>query len=87
MNEALGETGRLKLPRAGDGTPHLDCFEPRRVRQRDATDAGRRLEPVVRRQPSRSIVMPQSTAEAENDLADRIRIGLGEKLAKYVGSA
>jgi hypothetical protein len=32
------------------------------------------------------VVMPQSSAERDSELADRIRLALGEKLAKYAGN-
>ena len=54
MNEAQGEAGAAKLPRCRGRHPHLDAFEPERLRQPDPADADRRVEPVVPGHPTRS---------------------------------
>lgn len=82
MNEALGEVGRLKLPKCRGRHPHLDSFDPNgcgndtRLMLVGASNLWFASTQSV-------IVMPQTSAEADDDLADRIRIELGDKLARY----
>ena len=83
MNEALGEVGGLKLPRCRGRHPHLDSFAP------DGCGNETRLMLVGASNlwfasTQSVIVMPQTTAEADEELADRIRIELGEELGMYV---
>jgi hypothetical protein len=82
MNEAQGDAGRAKLPRCRGRHPHLDAFEP------GGCGNGTRLILVGASNlwfPATQsiIVMPSLPAELKSDLADRIRIALGDKLAKY----
>lgn len=83
MNEALGEVGRLKLPKCRGRHPHLDSFDP----QGCGNDTRLMLVGASNlwfASTQSVIVMPQSTAEAEGELADRIRIELGADLDDYV---
>ncbi|MBA8792929.1 hypothetical protein FHX74_000523 [Friedmanniella endophytica] len=82
MNEALGELGRLKLPRCRGRHPHLDSFNPA------GCDNETRLMLVGASNlwfaaTQSVIVMPQTKAEAVDDLADRIRIELADELDDY----
>ncbi|MGH4001616.1 MAG: DrmB family protein, partial [Pseudonocardiaceae bacterium] len=82
MNEAQGEAGRAKLPRCRGRHPHLDAFEPEGCRNETRlilVGASNLWFPATQS----IIVMPESQQEQDSDLADRIRIALGEKLAKY----
>lgn len=82
MNEAQGEAGRAKLPRCRGRHPHLDAFEPSGCSNRTRlmlVGASNLWFPATHS----IIVMPESSAERASDLADRIRIALGDKLAKY----
>lgn len=82
MNEAQGEVGRTKLPRCRGRHPHLDMFEPggcgneTRLMLVGASNLWFAATHSI-------IVMPESHAEQANDLADQIRIALGDKLEKY----
>ncbi len=82
MNEAQGEAGQSKLPKCRGRHPHLDAFEPNGCGQPT------RLMLVGASNlwfgASESIVvMPESHQEQQVDLADAIRLTLGDKLAKY----
>lgn len=82
MNEAQGEVGRSKLPRCRGRHPHLDAFEP------GGCGSDTRLMLIGSSNlwfPTTQsvIVMPESTEEKASSTADRIRIALGDKLAKY----
>ncbi|MGH4020748.1 MAG: DrmB family protein [Pseudonocardiaceae bacterium] len=82
MNEAQGEAGKVKLPRCRGRHPHLDAFEPGGCRNETRlilVGASNLWFPATQS----IIVMPESQQEQESDLADQIRIALGEKLAKY----
>jgi hypothetical protein len=85
MNEAQGQAGALKLPKCRGRHPHLDAFEP------GSCGAATKLMLIGASNlwfPATQsiIVMPESAKEKADDLADRIRIALGDKLAKYAGS-
>lgn len=83
MNEALGETGRLKLPKCRGRHPHLDSFDPSGC----GNDTKLMLVGASNlwfASTQSVIVMPQSKAEADDELADRIRIELGDELGMYV---
>lgn len=85
MNEALGAAGRAKLPRCRGRLPHLDGFaeggcdkEPRLM----LVGASNLWFPAVQS----IIVMPRlNEAEKLQDLADRMRVVLGENLQKFGG--
>lgn len=80
MNEAQGEAGKAKLPRCRGRHPHLDAFEPCRNETRlILVGASNLWFPATQS----IIVMPESQQEQQSDLADQIRIALGEKLTKY----
>ncbi len=80
MNEAQGEAGKAKLPRCRGRHPHLDAFEDCRNETRlILVGASNLWFPATQS----IIVMPESQQEQDNDLADQIRISLGEKLTKY----
>ncbi|MGH7743793.1 MAG: DrmB family protein [Candidatus Dormibacteria bacterium] len=80
MNEAQGEAGKAKLPRCRGRHPHLDAFEDCRNETRlILVGASNLWFPATQS----IIVMPESQQEQDNDLADQIRIALGEKLTKY----
>lgn len=82
MNEAQGEAGKAKLPRCRGRHPHLDAFEPKGCRNETRlilVGASNLWFPATQS----IIVMPESQQERTSDLADQIRIALGEKLAKY----
>ncbi len=82
MNEAQGEVGRVKLPRCRGRHPHLDAFAPEgcpnetRLMLVGASNLWFAATHSI-------IVMPESPAEQAGDLADQIRLALGDKLAKY----
>jgi hypothetical protein len=85
MNEAQGATGALKLPRCRGRHPHLDAFEP------GGCGAESKLMLIGASNlwfPSTLsiIVMPESAEETADDLADRIRVTLGENLATFAGN-
>jgi hypothetical protein len=82
MNEAQGQAGAAKLPRCRGRHPHLDAFEP------DGCGGQTRLMLIGASNlwfPSSYsiIVMPESAEEKTSDLADQIRIALGDRLARY----
>jgi hypothetical protein len=84
MNEAQGQAGAAKLPRCRGRHPHLDAFEP------EGCGSQTRLMLIGASNlwfpASQSIiVMPESAEEKTSDLADRIRIALGDRLARYAG--
>ena len=84
MNEAQGEAGAAKLPKCRGRHPHLDAFEP------NGCGAETKLMLVGASNlwfPATFsiIVMPESAEEKASDLADRIRIALGDRLATYAG--
>ncbi|MGV9973235.1 DrmB family protein [Nocardia beijingensis] len=84
MNEAQGELGRERLPKCRGRHPHLDAFA--------AQGCGADLHLILVGASnlwfpvSQSvIVMPESSAEHSRDLADRIRLALGEeRLGKWI---
>ena len=85
MNEAQGQAGAAKLPKCRGRHPHLDAFEP------GGCGAGTKLMLIGASNlwfPATLsiIVMPESAQEKAEDLADRIRAVLGDKLAKYASS-
>ena len=85
MNEAQGQAGAAKLPRCRGRHPHLDAFEP------GGCGAQTKLMLIGASNlwfaaTLSIIVMPESAEERAEDLADRIRAVLGDKLAKYAGS-
>lgn len=82
MNEAQGEAGKVKLPRCRGRHPHLDAFEPRGCKNRTRlmlVGASNLWFPATQS----VIVMPLSDEEHHSNIADRIRLKLGDKLAKY----
>lgn len=81
MNEAQGEAGRSKLPRCRGRHPHLDAFEPgcRNEARLMLVGASNLWFPATQS----IIVMPESPQEEAGDLAARIRVALGDRLAKY----
>jgi hypothetical protein len=82
MNEAQGEVGRSKLPRCRGRHPHLDAFEPNGCRNETRlmlVGASNLWFPSTHS----IVVMPESVAEKKSDVIDRIRLELGDKLAKY----
>ena len=82
MNEAQGEAGAAKLPRCRGRHPHLDAFEPGgcgRQTRLMLIGASNLWFPATQS----IIVMPESAEEKASDLADRIRVALGDRLARY----
>ena len=82
MNEAQGEAGRAKLPKCRGRHPHLDAFAPKGCPNETRlmlVGASNLWFPAT----ESIIVMPESSAEQAVDLADKIRIALGENLAKF----
>ncbi|MFF4418061.1 DrmB family protein [Streptosporangium sp. NPDC001559] len=82
MNQAQGEQGALNLPRCRGRHAHLDAFQPGGCRNEARlllVGASNLWFPATQS----IIVMPESQEEQEGDLADRIRIALGDKLLKY----
>ena len=82
MNEAQGEAGKSKLPHCRGPHPHLAAFEPKGCRNEARlilVGASNLWFPATQS----IIVMPESSQEEAGDLAARIRVALGEKLAKY----
>lgn len=83
MSEALGEAGRLKLPRCRGRHPHLDAFTP------TGCGAETRLMLVGASNlwfaaTQSVIVMPHVTAaEERQDLADQLKAAVGADLAEY----
>ena len=85
MNEAQGQAGAAKLPKCRGRHPHLDAFEP------GGCGAESKLMLIGASNlwfPSTLsiIVMPESPEEKADDLADRIRLALADKLAKYAAN-
>lgn len=84
MNEAQGQAGAAKLPRCRGRHPHLDAFEPGGCGSQTRLmliGASNLWFPAC----YSIIVMPESAEEKTSDLADRIRIALGDRLARYAG--
>lgn len=82
MNEAQGDAGRSKLPTCRGRHPHLDAFEPKGCRNATKlilVGASNLWFPATQS----IIVMPESQQERADDLANQIRVALGDKLAKY----
>jgi hypothetical protein len=82
MNEAQGDVGRAKLPRCRGRHPHLDAFEPGGCGSESRlilVGASNLWFPSVHS----IIVMPESPAERQAERISRIRVVLGDKLAKY----
>jgi Domain of unknown function (DUF1998) len=82
MSEAQGEIGKSKLPKCRGRHPHLDAFEPKGC----GTDTRLMLVGASNLwfpATQSIIVMPESSEEQTGELANRIRVALGEKLAKY----
>lgn len=82
MNEAQGEAGKAKLPRCRGRHPHLDAFEPGGCGSETRlilVGASNLWFPATQS----IIVMPESAEEQTGELANQIRVTLGEKLAKY----
>jgi hypothetical protein len=85
MNEAQGQAGAAKLPHCRGRHPHLDAFEPGGCGAQTKLmliGASNLWFPAT----LSIIVMPESAEEKAEDLADRIRAVLGDKLAKYASS-
>src|SRR5258708_37275337 len=85
MNEAQGQAGALKLPKCRGRHPHLDAFEP------NGGGAETKLMLIGASNlwfPSTLsiIVMPETTAEKAEGLADKNRWGLGDDLAGDAGN-
>lgn len=82
MNEAQGEAGAAKLPPCRGRHPHLDSFDAAGCQnQTKLMLVGASNLWFAATQSI--IVMPESSEEKASDLADRIRIELGDKLPKY----
>ena len=82
MNEAQGEVGRSKLPRCRGRYPHLDAFSPEGCQnQTKLMLVG--ASNLWFASTQSIIVMPETSAERAEDLADKIRVALGDKLPKY----
>lgn len=83
MNEALGAAGRAKLPRCRGRLPHLDGFAPEGCDKEPRlmlVGASNLWFPAVQS----IIVMPRlDEAEKQQDLADRLRVVLGEDLQEF----
>ena len=82
MNEAQGAAGKAKLPACRGRHPHLDAYAT------GGCAAGTHLMligasnlwfPILQR----VIVMPMDAGERKQNLADRLRAALGDKVAKY----
>jgi hypothetical protein len=85
MNEAQGQAGAAKLPKCRGRHPHLDAFDPGGCGAQTKLmliGASNLWFPAT----LSIIVMPESAEEKAEDLADRIRAVLGDKLAKYADS-
>ena len=81
MNEAQGEVGQTKLPRCRGRHPHLDAFEECENKTTLILVGASNLWFAATQS---IIVMPALSAEEErNDLADRLRLKLGDDLATY----
>jgi hypothetical protein len=84
MNEAQGVAGAAKLPGCRGRHPHLDAFDP------TACGAPTKLMLIGASNlwfPSTLsiIVMPESAQEKADDLADRLRVALGDDLTESAG--
>ena len=82
MNEAQGQAGAAKLPRCRGRHPHLDAFteHPCGIQTKlMLVGASNLWFPATQS----IIVMPESPEEKASDLADRIRVALGERLTRY----
>ena len=83
MNEAQGEVGKRNLPRCRGRHPHLDSFTPggcENTSQLMLVGASNLWFAATQS----IIVMPrESRAEQASDLADTVRLALGDRLAKY----
>lgn len=81
MGEAQGEAGRAKLPTCRGRHPHLDAFDESCGLETHLmlVGASNLWFPVIQS----IIAMPLDSGERKADLADRIRLALGDKLAKY----
>ncbi len=81
MAEAQGEAARDKLPLCRGRHPHLDEFAQECGLETHLmlVGASNLWFPVVQS----IIAMPLDSAEKKADLADRIRVALGDKLARY----
>ena len=82
MNEAQGQAGAAKLPKCRGRHPHLDAFEPGGCGSQTRLmliGASNLWFPATQS----IIVMPESAEEKASDLADRIRVALGDRLARY----
>ncbi len=84
MNEAQGVAGAAKLPKCRGRHPHLDAFSL------NGCGVSTKLMLIGASNlwfPSTLsiIVMPESVEEKVSDLADRLRVALGDRLAKYAG--
>lgn len=82
VNEAQGAAGKAKLPACRGRHPHLDAYAT------GGCDAGTHLMligasnlwfPILQR----VIVMPMDAGERKQNLADRLKAALGDKVAKY----
>ena len=82
MNEAQGTAGQAKLPKCRGRHPHLDAFDPNgcggqtRLMLIGASNLWFAATYSV-------IVMPESPDDKVNDLGDRIRVALGDRLTRY----
>ncbi|WP_278266144.1 DUF1998 domain-containing protein [Nocardia sp. AG03] len=83
MNEAQGESARDKLPRCRGRHAHLDAFYPCHNEVRlMLVGASNLWFPATQS----VIVMPEQKEMLDAEIASRIRIALGDKLAKYAKS-
>lgn len=82
MNEAQGPAGKAKLPACRGRHPHLDafaaggCAAPVHLMLVGASNLWFPMTQSV-------IVMPMGEGEKQQNLADRLKASLGDKLAKY----
>jgi hypothetical protein len=82
MNEAQGEGGKSRLPKCRGRYPHLDAFTPggcglpTQLMLIGASNLWFASTQSI-------IVMPRSKGERAGDVADQIRIALGDRLARY----
>jgi hypothetical protein len=82
MNEAQGEAGQAKLPGCRGRHPHLDDFRPdgcRNPAKLILVGASNLWFPATQS----IIVMPESTEEKVSELANQLRVGLGDLFDKY----
>ncbi|WP_244296590.1 DUF1998 domain-containing protein [Kocuria rosea] len=78
MNEAQGEVGASKLPHCRGRHPHLDAFAPNCENKTKLMLVGASNLWFAATQSI--IVMPESSTEEEAELADQIRLEIGEDL-------